>query len=65
MSLVQSRLYTELVRSMIFLDEKRPVTADLLKRISLEKVASALGLASEYIVFTGRPVTLQLELALN
>lgn len=65
MSLVQSKPYMELVGAMIFLDEKRPITADLLKRISLEKVAGALGLSSEYAVFTGRSAPPQLQLALG
>ena len=65
MSLVQSEPYMELVGAMIFLDEKRPITADLLKRISLEKVAGALGLSDQYAAFTGRSVPPQLQLALG
>lgn len=52
MSLVQSKPYQELMNSMIFPDEKRPVTAELLKRISLGQVAARLKLSSEYTKFT-------------
>lgn len=55
MSLVQSKPYMDLVRAMIFLDEKRPITADLLKRISLKKVAGTLGLSNDYAAFTKLP----------
>ncbi|MES2667689.1 MAG: SAM-dependent DNA methyltransferase [Pseudomonadota bacterium] len=51
LSLVQSAPFTDLLGAMIFLDEKRPVTADLLKRISLERVAGALGLSGQYAAF--------------
>lgn len=50
--LLQSAPYIELLTSMIFNDEKRPITADLLKRISLQKVADVLGVANEYRGFT-------------
>ena len=65
MTLVQSEPYMELVGAMIFLDEKRPITADLLKRISLEQVARELGLSDQYAAFTGRSVPPQLQLALG
>lgn len=46
--LVQSSPYQALLRAMMFPGEKRPITADLLKRISLERVARDLGLDHEY-----------------
>ena len=65
MSLVRSQPYAELLRSMVFNDEKRPITAELLKRVSLELVAEKMGLASEYAAFTGQPQPPQLRLALG
>jgi len=58
MSLVQSQPYMELIGAMIFNDEKRPITADILKRVSLEKVAAALGRSDQYATFTGRSAPL-------
>jgi hypothetical protein len=63
MTLVKSRPYRELIASIIFSDEKRPVTAELLKRISLEKVADVLRMSDQYGAFTGRVVKSQLKLA--
>ena len=51
-SLVESMPYYRLLHAMIFAEEKRPVTADVLKRISLEKVADGLGMSDEYAAFT-------------
>lgn len=48
LSLVTSKPFTQLLQSMTFSDDKRPVTAELLKRISLEAVATALGKAEQY-----------------
>ncbi|WP_334193489.1 hypothetical protein [Pararhodobacter sp.] len=65
MSLVRSQPYAELLRSMVFNDEKRPITAELLKRVSLELVAEQLGLAGDYAAFTAQPQPPQLRLALG
>lgn len=43
LSLVQSDPYRELLASMTFQNEKRPITTDLLRRISFEKVAASVG----------------------
>jgi hypothetical protein len=64
MTIVQSEHYMELVGAMIFLDEKRPITADLLKRISLEKVAQKLCIWDQYMTFTGRQNKPELQLDL-
>ncbi|TNF17763.1 MAG: SAM-dependent DNA methyltransferase [Rhodobacteraceae bacterium] len=55
LTLVRSPPYAALLRAMVFPGDKRPVTADLLKRVSLELVASHLGLAEAYAVFADRP----------
>lgn len=52
LSLLESAPYTELITAMIFKDEKRPITAEILKRISLERVAVKLGKISEFENFT-------------
>ncbi|MDR1827207.1 MAG: hypothetical protein LBR29_02625 [Methylobacteriaceae bacterium] len=52
LALVRSEPFTKLAHSMIFPDEKRPVTAELLKRISLERVAAALGMGARYRAMT-------------
>jgi hypothetical protein len=46
LSLVRSRPYAELLGAMIFRDDKRPVTAEVLRRIALKRVAKALGIAA-------------------
>ena len=38
--------------SMINWDEKRPITVDLLRRLSIEKLATQLGRRDEYVRFT-------------
>ena len=63
--LVQSMPYSRLLNSMMFVEEKRPITADLLRRISLEKVANGLGMSAEYTAFNGRQREPQLSLALG
>lgn len=62
-SIVQSRPYLELMRSMIFNDEKRPITADLLKRLSIKKMAILLGLSDNYAAFNQPLLPPQLQLA--
>jgi len=47
LSIVRSGPFTELMDAMAFLDEKRPITAELLKRISIDRVANILGLTLE------------------
>lgn len=49
--LVQSEPYRRIIEAMSFPDEKRPITAELLKRVSLQQVAERLGLTSEYCRF--------------
>lgn len=61
--LVRSKPFTTLVGAMVFNDEKRPITAELLKRISLERVADQMGLAGDYASFTGGQIPLQRQLA--
>jgi len=64
-ALVQSKPYSQLLHSMIFAAEKRPVTAEALRRISLERVADELGLGDRYAAFIGRKPERQMELALG
>lgn len=65
LSLIQSDPYQRLISAMVFPDEKRAITAELLKRISLERVADQLGLSEEYARFTGRAAPKQLTLAVG
>jgi hypothetical protein len=37
---------------MVFWNNKRPITIDLLKRLSIRKLASVLGRVDEYLAFT-------------
>ena len=62
-TLVRSRPFAELLAAMAFKDEKRPITAELLKRVSLERVADQLGLVKEYAAFTEQSQPVQLHLA--
>ena len=64
-SLVQSKPYSQLLHSMIFAAEKRPVTAEVLRRISLERVAHELGLGDRYAAFTRKKPVSRMELALG
>lgn len=65
LTLVRSRPFTGLLAAMMFRDEKRPVTAELLRRVSLELMADRLGLGDQYAAFTGRPAPSQLRLAVG
>lgn len=40
--------------AMVFWNDKRPITVDLLKRLNLAALAAALGKGGEYSAFTGR-----------
>ncbi|QNQ63905.1 SAM-dependent DNA methyltransferase [Brucella sp. 6810] len=62
MALVNSKPYVELLGSIMFNDEKRPITAELLKRISLEKTAVALGLSDQYARYTDQATMPQFQL---
>jgi hypothetical protein len=65
MQLVESAAYRALMSAMIFPDDKRPITAELLKRISLHRVAQDLGLEQDYldcITSVRSPQTLELAL---
>jgi hypothetical protein len=42
----------EALCSMVFWNNKRPITIDLLKRLSIRKLASVLGRVDEYLAFT-------------
>jgi hypothetical protein len=48
-SLVASDPSLEVLDSMIFWDEKRPITIDILKRLSLKAVAKELGVLENYL----------------
>ena len=63
LELVRSQPFAELLNAMVFNGEKRPITAELLKRISLELVAEQLGRANEYAAFTGQAQMVQLQIA--
>ena len=46
--ILNSELAVEFLESMIFWDEKRPITIDLLKRLNLKRLATELGYDKEY-----------------
>ncbi|MGB3534072.1 MAG: SAM-dependent methyltransferase [Microcoleaceae cyanobacterium] len=48
-SLITSEPSLELLNSMIFWDEKRPITISILKRLSLKAVAKELGVLERYL----------------
>jgi hypothetical protein len=48
-SLITSNLSLEFLDSMIFWDEKRPITIDILRRLSLKAVAKELGVMESYL----------------
>ena len=64
-SLVQSKPYSQLLHGMVFAAEKRPITAEVLRRISLERVADELGLGDQYVTFIKGKSEPQMELALG
>ncbi|HBP53730.1 MAG TPA: SAM-dependent methyltransferase [Synechococcus sp. UBA8638] len=64
-SLVQSKPYSQLLRGMVFAADKRPITAEVLRRISLERVAHELGRGDRYAAFTRKKPAPQMELALG
>ncbi len=51
--LLQSEPAQAFFQSMIHWDEKRPITIEILKRLSIEKLAAQLGHREEYDRFTG------------
>ena len=51
--LVTSKPSLEFLDAMIFWDEKRPITADILRRLSLKAVAKELGVLDQYLLWTG------------
>ncbi len=63
-ALVRSRPFVELLGALMFDDEKRPVTAELLRRISLERVAQRLHLIDQYRGYAGEVQPNQLQLTL-
>ena len=50
---------------MTFAAEKRPITAEVLRRISLGRVADELGLGDQYGTFVRRKPAPQMELPLG
>jgi len=52
LSLLMSQPSLEFLESMIFWDEKRPITIDILKRLSLKAVAKEIGLLERYMEIT-------------
>lgn len=52
-ALLKSHVAEAFLRSMIHWDEKRPITAEILKRLSIQKLAATLGREREYSHFTG------------
>lgn len=52
--LLMSEPSLEFLDSMIFWDEKRPITIDILKRLSLKAVARELGCLEQYLAWTGK-----------
>jgi methylase of polypeptide subunit release factors len=52
-SLLQSEPATNFLQSMIHWEEKRPVTIDILKRLSIRSLATLLEREDEYLRFTG------------
>ena len=63
LELVTSDLAKGALESMVFWKDKRPITADLLKRLDLAAVAEALGRGNEYRTFTEQPVIQSSQLA--
>ncbi|MCD6321493.1 MAG: N-6 DNA methylase [Clostridiales bacterium] len=47
-SLIVSKPALEFLESMIFWDEKRPITIDILRRLSLKEIAKELGVLVQY-----------------
>lgn len=45
--ILSSDIATQFIHSLVFFDAKRPITIDVLKRIDLRRLASALGLEGE------------------
>lgn len=58
--LLGSAAAQEFLQSMIYWDEKRPITVDILKRLSIRKLASSLGQEPEYEQFI-KPVELSIQ----
>lgn len=52
-SLITSKPSLEFLDAMIFWDEKRPITADILRRLSLKAVAKELGVLEQYLLWAG------------
>jgi len=51
-TLLRSDAAQAFYRSMIHWDDKRPITVDILKRLSIEKLAARLGREQDYACFT-------------
>ena len=52
-NLITSKPSLEFLDAMIFWDEKRPITADILRRLSLKAVAKELGVLDQYLLWIG------------
>lgn len=67
LKLLKSKPATDFLTSMIFWDEKRPITINILRRLSLRKVAAELNFEETYIKYISNRQTTnrgQLELAI-
>ncbi len=61
--ILNSDLAKEALASMVFWNDKRPITADLLKRLDLSQLAEALGRGAEYHAFSSSKTPAQLSFA--
>lgn len=52
-SLITSKPSLTFLGAMIFWDEKRPITVDILRRLSLKSVAKELGVLDQYLFWAG------------
>lgn len=62
--IVSSDIAKGALESMVFWNDKRPITVDLLKRLNLAALAEALGRGAEYRTFTERQAEPPPQLAL-
>jgi hypothetical protein len=52
--ILNSSIATEFLSSMIFWNDKRPITIDLLKRLNVAALARELGRENEYVAYAQR-----------
>ncbi len=53
-NLLNSNIATQFFKSMIFWEEKRPITAEILKRLNIRKLAHSLGVEHIYLEFVDK-----------